>query len=178
MTLTWTAGPARQQHHALTVSTFLRARNALAGSLRLGLVKSPTRTTASKKAAFAWTVDGAPAVSCALDGGKAHPCAGSVTYSHLAPGRHSFVVSARNMSAKRSTKATWTVLAGKGRSARTSKPTRTGTLRKAGPGEVNSVIAASAPGDTVLCRGGIQPKLTLTKSFPAPGITITCDPGS
>jgi hypothetical protein len=82
------------------------------------------------------------------------------------------------MSAKRSTKATWTVLSGKGRSARTSKPTRTGTLRKAGPGEVNSVIAASAPGDTVLCRGGIQPKLTLTKSFPAPGITITCDPGS
>jgi hypothetical protein len=40
------------------------------------------------------------------------------------------------------------------------------------------VIAASAPGDTVYCRGGKQPKLTLAKSFAAPGITVKCEAGS
>ena len=57
-------------------------------------------------------------------------------------------------------------------------PPSTGTVREAGPGQVASVIAASAAGDTVRCKGGVQPKLTLTKSFPAPGITVTCDAGS
>ena len=41
-----------------------------------------------------------------------------------------------------------------------------------------TAINASAAGDTVICTGGAQPKLTLSKSFPAPGITIRCDSGS
>ena len=177
MMVTWTAGQARP-HRAHTVSTFLRAKNTLPGSLRLGLVKLPTTTTASKRATFAWTVDGAVAVSCSLDRGRVRPCAGSIAYSGLRRGRHSFVVTARNKSAMRSTTAVWTVTSGKARSARRSTLRGLGTVREAGPGQVASVIAASAAGDTVRCKGGVQPKLTLTKSFPAPGITVTCDAGS
>ena len=43
---------------------------------------------------------------------------------------------------------------------------------------MTTAINASAAGDTVICTGGAQPKLTLSKSFPAPGITIRCDSGS
>ena len=53
-----------------------------------------------------------------------------------------------------------------------------GTVRSASAGQVTTAINASAAGDTVICTGGAQQKLTLSKSFPAPGITIRCDSGS
>jgi hypothetical protein len=56
--------------------------------------------------------------------------------------------------------------------------TSTGTTRRATPGQVGAAIAASKPGDTVICTGGANPKLTLNVSFAAPGITIQCDSGS
>jgi len=40
------------------------------------------------------------------------------------------------------------------------------------------VLAASKPGDAVVCTGGAQPKLTLPLSFAAPGVTVACESGS
>ena len=51
----------------------------------------------------------------------------------------------------------------------------TGATRYANPGQMASAIAESAPGDVVVADGGTHPKLTLTRSFPKPGLTIRTD---
>lgn len=57
-------------------------------------------------------------------------------------------------------------------------PPTPGVTREAFPGQALSVIAASSPGDTVLCRGGQHPKLVLQTSFPDPRVTIRCEAGT
>jgi hypothetical protein len=194
--VSWTAG-IPVPNRAPTLSTLSIARSSSAGSLGLALVSAPPATTTSNTATFAWTADKADRVWCSLDDGTGGPCTSPTVITGLEAGPHSFVVSAWNNQARRSVKAFWTVTGsgspapGSGSSASpapslstpsttpaTTTTTSTGTVREAAPGQVAAAVAASNSGDTVICTGGAQPKLTLSKSFDAPGITIKCGSGS
>ena len=53
-----------------------------------------------------------------------------------------------------------------------------GVVREASQGQVAAVLANANAGDTIVCTGGAQSKLVLTRSFAAPGVVVRCGAGS
>jgi uncharacterized protein YkwD len=74
------------------------------------LTSTPASSTTSTAASFAWTTSGSPtSVTCSLDGGTAVACGSPSSYSGLAVGSHSFLVTVGNAAGSSTATYTWTI---------------------------------------------------------------------
>lgn len=79
--------------------------------LSVKLTKKPTGFVNGTSASFAWSHKGKlKSTTCKLDSGAAKSCTkGKLTYRNLAAGKHTFVVTVKGTSSKKTAKATWTI---------------------------------------------------------------------
>lgn len=73
------------------------------------ILSGPGRTTSSTSATFAFSAANASALACSVDAGAPAPCTSPVSYTGIAPGSHTFVVTATSGSLSTSAAYTWTV---------------------------------------------------------------------
>jgi hypothetical protein len=77
----------------------------------VSLTAAPAGSTSSTSATFAWTANKADITTCTLDGVVRGDCASPLTYTGLAPGSHTFVVTVGNKFGASSATAAWQIMA-------------------------------------------------------------------
>jgi hypothetical protein len=76
------------------------------------ITSAPSGSTASTSASITWTATNSPtSTTCAIDGGAASACTSPKSYTGLAAGAHSVVVTATNVTGSGSGSAAWTIVA-------------------------------------------------------------------
>jgi hypothetical protein len=75
----------------------------------VSLTAGPAASTSSTSATFAWTANKADITTCTLDGVARGDCASPLTYTGLAPGSHTFVVTVGNKFGASSATAAWQI---------------------------------------------------------------------
>ena len=75
----------------------------------VSILSGPASTTSSSSAAFSFAATNATALACSIDGATPAPCTSPASYAGIAPGSHTFTVTATSGSLTASTSYSWKV---------------------------------------------------------------------